>query len=259
MKTFLTDVLILASISGVVACVMFLPQKTTCRLEKHKGVVIYDAPVTKEQATKVLDTLVETGTANGQKEQTHILQYVTEDGEETMVWSMTVESNYFTVLSDFLLRDAAMQLHSMIYSNNRALVEIQEEIVADNDETQQISTDWGSVLYDSPIEQQAAKRVAQIITQMGGYNGAIYMHSEGDHVNYKIQRDPASLANVRELAASEMKELVLKAFPEERVRVMLVDKHLQPLKDESGELLAPLLEAKAEPTKTKDLEVIPLP
>ena len=259
MKTFLTDVLILAAISGVVACVMLLPQKTTCRVEKEKGVVIYDAPVTREQATKVLDALVETGTANGQKEQTHLLQYVTEDGEQTLVWSMTVEPNYFTVLSDFLLRNAAMQLHSVIYSNNRVLVEIADEVVAPDDQTQQISTNWGLVLYDSPIEQQAAQRVAQIITQMGGYHGTIYMQSQGDNVKYKLQRDPASLANVRELAARETRELVVRAFPKERVRVMLVDKNFQPLKKKNGELFEPLLEPVDETTMPMDLEVIPLP
>ena len=162
MKTFLTDVLILAGILGVVACAMFLPPKTKCRLEKNKGEVFYDAPITKGQATKVLDTLVETGMFNGQKVQTHLLKSVIEDGKKTIVWSMGTDPNYASVISDHLLRSDVTQLHSMIFSNNRVLVEITDEVVADDDKTQQIRADWGSVLYDSPNLKQAAERVARL-------------------------------------------------------------------------------------------------
>ena len=242
MKKILTDVLILAGISGVVACVMLLPPKTMCRLEKNKGVVIYDAPVTKEQATKVLNVLVESGAFNGLEPQTHLLKYVSEDEGKTVIWSMVTDPNYASVLSDLLLRDGVMQLHSMIYSNNRALVEIADEVVAQDDRTQQISTDWGSILYDPPIKKQEAQRVAQALTQIGGYSGTIHMQTEGSNIRYEVQRDPASLEFVRDSIASEMQEVVLKAFPEERVRVMLVDENVQPLKRKDGDLMEPLVE-----------------
>ena len=242
MKTFLADILILAGILGVVACVMFLPPKTMCRLEKNKGVVLYDAPVTKAQATKVLDTLVETGVFNGLKAQTHLLKCVIEDGEKTIVWSMMTDPNYATVLSDYLLRGDVEQLHSMIFSNNQVLVEIADEVVAESDKTQQIQTDWGSVFYDPPIQKQAAQRLAQIITQMGGYRGTIHLLTEGQKTKYLVQRDPASLEFVRKSMAGEMQAIVLKALPEERVRMQLVGEDLQPLKQKNGDLMEPLLE-----------------
>ena len=241
MKTFLTDVLILAGILGVVACVMFLPPKKMCRLEKNKGVVFYDAPITRNQATKVLDTLVEYGVFNGQKQQTHLLKSVTEDGEKIVVWSMATQPNFAVVLSDYLLRGDVEQLHATIFSNNRVLVEIADEVGAENDKAQQIQTDWGLVLYDSPDLKQAAERVAQTITQMGGYRGTIYMQKEGRSIKYDIQRDPARLEFVKECVASEMQAVVLKAFPKERVRMLLVDEKLRPLKQKNGELMEPLL------------------
>ena len=242
MKTFLMDILILAGILGVVACAMFLPPKTMCRLEKNKGVVFYDDPITKGQATKVLNTLVDTGVFDGQKTQTHLLKCVVEDGKKTVVWSMITDPNYESVLSDFLLRGDVEQLHSMIFSNNRVLVEIADEVVAEDDKTQQIQTDWGSILYDPPIQKQAVQRVAQTITQMGGYRGTIHMQTEGRSIKYHVKRDPASLEFVRDCMASEMQEIVLQAFPEERVRMLLVDENQQPLKRANGELMKPLLE-----------------
>ena len=242
MKTFLTDVLILAGISGVVACAMLLPPKTMCRLEKNKGVVIYDTPVTKEQATKVLNVLVESGTFNGQTAQTHLLKSVIEDGEKTLVWSVVTDPNYAQVLSDILLRDGIAQLHSMIFSNNRSLVELADDVVAQDDKTQQIDADWGSILYDPPIKKQDAQRVAQMLTQVGGYSGAIHMQAAGRNIKYYVKRDPAALEFARDGVASEMQDIVLKAFPEERVRVIVVDEDQQPLKREDGELMKPLLE-----------------
>ena len=251
MKTFLIDVLILAGILGAVASVMFLPPKTMCRLEKNKGVVFYDAPVTKGQATHVLNTLVETGVFNGQKTQTHLLKCVIEDGEKTMVWSMITDPNYAVVLSDYLLRNDVVQLHSVIFSNDRVLVEIADEVVAEDDKTQQIETEWGLVLYDSPDLKQAAQRVAQTITQMGGYRGTIYLQTEGRNTKYRVKRDPASLEFVREIMVSEMQAIVSKAFPEERVRMQLVDENLQPLKQKNGDLMEPLLEPLDMQTKIK--------
>ena len=242
MKTLFTDIIILAVISGVVACVMLLPPKTMCRLEKNKGVVIYDAPVTKEQATKVLNTLVESGTFNGQKTQTHLLKSAIEDGKPTLVWSVMTDPNYATVLSDHLLRDGLLQLHSAMFSNNRALVEIADEVVSEDDKTQQISTGWGLVLYNAPIKKQSAERLAQMLTQIGGYSGTIHMQTEGRKIKYRVKRDPASLEFVRDSVASEMRAIVLKAFPKERVRVMLVDNDLQPLKRNDGDLMELLLE-----------------
>ena len=242
MKTLLTDVLILAGIVGVVACVMFLPPKTMCRLEKNKGVVLYDAPVTKGQATKALNTLVEYGVFNGQKPQTHLLKSVIEDGEKTVVWSMVTDPNFANVLGDYLLRSDVEQLHSAIFSNNRVLVEIADEVVAEDDKIQQVQTDWGLVLYDSPELKQAAHRVAQTITQMGGYRGTIHLQTEDENIKYHVQRDPASLEFVRNCMASEMQAIVLEAFPEARVRMLLVDEKLQPLKRKNGDLMKPLLE-----------------
>lgn len=239
MKTFLTDGLILAGISGVVACAMLLPPKTMCRLEKNRGVVIYDAPVTKEQATNVLNVLVDTGTIDGQKSQTHILKYVIEDGEKTVAWSMMIDPNYAKVLSDLLLREGVLQLHSTIFANNRALVETVDEVVGEDDKTQQIHTGWGAVLYDPPVLKQDAQRVAQGLTQVGGYRGTIHMQAEGRKIKYDVQRDPASLEFVRDCVASEMQGVALKAFPEEKVRVILVDQNLQPLKQNDGDLVEP--------------------
>ena len=211
MKKILTDVLILAGISGIVACAMLLPPKTMCRLEKNKGVVIYDAPITKEQATKVLNVLVEFGIFNGSKAQTHLLKYDSEDGVETVVWSMATDPNFASVLSDLLLQDGVSQLHSMVFSNNRALVEMTDEVVAQDDRTQQILTDWGAILYDPPIKKLDAQRVAQTLTQIGGYSGTIRMQTEGRNLKYHVQRDPASHEFVRDSMASEMQELVLKS------------------------------------------------
>ena len=242
MKRFLTDVLILAGISGGVACAMLLSPKKMCRVEKNKGVVVYDAPVTKEQATKVLNALVESGTFNGQKAQTHLLKSVIEDGKETMVWSMRTDPNYASVLSDYLIRDGIAQLHSISFSNNQVLVEMADEVVATDDKTQQIDTDWGAILYDPPIPKKDAQSVAKMLTQIGGYSGTIHMQKKGRKIKYKVKRDPAALEIARGLMASEMQGVVLKAFPEERVRVMLVDEDLQPLKQKDGELQQPLLE-----------------
>ena len=242
MKTLLTDVLILAAILGVVACAMFLPPKTMCRLEKKKGVVFYDAPVTKGQATHVLNTLVESGVFNGGKEQTHLLKYVIEDGEKILVWSTITDPNYAVVLSDHLLRIDAAQLHMMIFSNNRSVVEIADEVIAEDEKTQQIKSSWGAILYDSPKLKQAAQRLAQIITQSQSYRGTIRMQMEAPNIKYQIQRDPASLEFVRDSLASEMQVVVSKAFPDERVRVLLVDEDLQPLKQKNGDVMEPLVE-----------------
>ena len=235
MKTLLTDVLIFAGVLGVVACVMLLPPKKMCRLEKNKGVVFYDAPITREQATKVLNTLVDDGVFNGQKQQTHLLKSVVEDGEKIVVWSMATNPNFAVALSDYLLRSDVEQLHSMIFANNRLLVEIADEVVAEDDEIQQIRTGWGLVLYDSPDLKQAAQRVAQIITQMGGYRGTIRLQAEGRNIKYYIKRDPASLEFVRESIASEMQAIVDKALPDEKVRMLLVDEKQQPLKQKNGD------------------------
>ena len=251
MKNFLTDILILAGIIGVVACVMLLPPKTKCRLEKNMGVVMYDAPVTKEQATKVLNALVESGTFNGQKAQTHLLKSVIEDEEKIVVWSMRTDPNYATVLSDFMLSNGVTQLHSMIFSNNRALVEIADEVVARDDQTQQIQTDWGSILYDPPILKLDAQRVAQTLAQIGGYSGTIHLQAKGRKIKYIVQRDPASLKFAKDSMANEMKELVVRALPEERVRVILVDADLQPLKQKNGEVTEPLLERYGNRTTAK--------
>ena len=256
MKTILTDVLIFAGILGSVASVMLLPPKTMCRLEKNKGVVFYNAPVTKEQATKVLNTLVEAEVFNGKKAQTHLLNSVIEDGQETIIWSMMTDPNYASAVSDYLLRGDVEQLHSEIFLNNRVVVKIVDEVVVEDVKTQQIKTAWGSILYDSPILKQAADRMAQVITELGGYHGTIHLQMEGQNIKYLVKRDPASLENAREFAresiASEMEAIVLKALPKERVRMLLVDESLQPLKKENGDLMDPLLETLDERTKIRE-------
>ena len=243
MKNLLTDLLILAFISAFVACVMFLPRKTKCRLEKNWGVVLYDAPVTKDEATNVLNTLVESGTFDGNKQQTHTLNCVTEKGQRTLVWSMMTDQNFASRVADLFMQTGLHQVHAAVFSNGRVLVEIADEVVAESDETEQINADWGSVLYDPSIQKQDAVRVAQAITGGGGYNGTIRMTPEGRNIKYVVERDPAIPEVAKASVASQMQDLVLQTFPEERVRVLLVDEKLQRLKKTDGSgLMDPLLE-----------------
>ena len=56
------------------------------------------------------------------------------------------------------------------------------------------------------------------------------MQMEDRITKYQVKRDPASLENVRDGVANEMQALALQVFPEERVRVLLVDGNQQPIK-----------------------------
>lgn len=228
MKSFLLDLLILIAISAVVAAVMLLP-KSQRRLEKNWGEVYYDAPVTKNEATKVLNALVNSGLYNGETELTHSLRKVggSSSQPETFVWAMVYDRNYREVLGREIIIGAIQQLHAHVFLNQRSTVELVDEVIATDDVTEQVDQDWGSVLFDSPIAKLDASRFAQAITETGGYNGSIHMIPNGRSITYRVERDPASLEAARSVVANAMQGMVHSTFPEDPVQVVLVDQDLK--------------------------------
>jgi len=210
MKSFFWDLLILIVVSAVVAAIMLLPRQ-------------------KAQADKVLDTLVKTGLFNGEQELTHSLRKVggSSDQPEMFVWSMVYERNYREALGDEIIKNAIQQLHAHVYLNQHSTVELVDEVVATDDATEKIDQDWGSVFFDSPIGKRDASLLAQSITTTGGYTGSIHMIPDGKSITYRVQRDPASHEVARSLVAEAMQEMVLRALPDERVQVVLVDRDLK--------------------------------
>lgn len=65
MKSFLTDLLILSSITGCVAAIMLLPPRSMRRIDRNWGRVIFDDPVTYATADRLSTTLVEANEFNG--------------------------------------------------------------------------------------------------------------------------------------------------------------------------------------------------
>ena len=228
MKSVLTDLLILTAISAVVAAVMFLPQQRRCRVEKNWGEVYYDAPITKEQATKVLNKLVESGVFDGQQVLTHSLRKVggTSDQPETLVWAMMYQRNYREVLGDTIVKDALRQLHAHVFANNRMTVQLLDEAFT-TDDAQKVDDDWGPVFFDSPIAKKDATRFAQAVLASGGYDGTIHMIPDGRSITYRVQRDPATLETAGTLIADAMRDMANSTFPEDRVKVVLIDRELE--------------------------------
>jgi len=230
MKSLFWDLLILTAFGAVVTAIMLFPSKQHGRLEKNWGAVHYETPVTKDQATKALDTLVKSGLYNGEQELTHVLKKVvgSSDQPETLVWGMVYEKNYRDLLGKEIIRNAILQLHAHVYGNQRLTVTLVDKAIPIEGKTEQIKQAWGSVLFDSPIPNEDAKRFAQAITATGGYNGTIHMMPNGNSVTYQVERDPAVSEAARNLVASTMQELVVSTFPDDRIRVELVDLKFEP-------------------------------
>jgi len=243
MKSFLWDLLILSAISAIVVAIMFLPRKTKCRLEKNWGQVFYDAPITKDQATKVLNTLVDAGVYNGEQVLAHTLRKVggSSGQPETIIWAMMYAHNYREVVGDEIVRGAIGQLHAHVFPNKSLTVEFTDKIIATDNATNKIDQDWGAIFFDSPIASQDARRFTEAVTSAGGYDGSMHMVQRGRGITYRVERAPSSLETARDLLADQMRVLTRSTFPDDQVQVVLIDKDF-----EQFEVLVEPAESKSE-------------
>ena len=123
MRTGINDLLLLLLISGIVSCVMLVPGKKNAYVEHNWGSVFYSSPVTRSEANRLADVLVQEEVFQGIPTSVRLCRR-----ENHHEWSIAFRQDYESVMQRGTMVQLVTQIWHRAFPNRSVSIVLTDEL-----------------------------------------------------------------------------------------------------------------------------------